>query len=122
MLKAFASLSNCSGRTSVATICDGVTLLAVSNPRISASPMFPAPRNAIVLFFRLMSFSFSKDGGADAHHGRALLDGHLKIVSHAHRKFSQVERVAQLPQPAEKRPCPLHFLRDGCDSHQSLDL
>src|SRR5712691_10489200 len=122
MPKVFASFSNCSGRTSVAIICDGITVFAFSNPRISASPMFPAPRNAIVLFFRLMSFSFSEDGSTDAYHGRAFFDGDFKIVRHPHRKFPQAEGIAKLPQPAEVRPRFLHFVSDRRNSHQSLDL
>ena len=37
----------------------------------------------------------AEDGGADSDHGRALGDGHLKIVAHAHGELGQ--RQAHIP-------------------------
>src|ERR1017187_1678422 len=105
---------------SVAIIRDGETILVANSPRISASPMFPAPMNTIVLFCRLMSFSFSKNARANAYEGRTLLNGHFKVVGHPHRQLPHPEYIAKLSQPAEIGPRLLGFLSEWRDRHQSL--
>src|ERR1035437_6253906 len=118
--KCFVKNSHRSGRASAAVICDGATVFVESSPRIKASPMLPAPMNAIVLFCRLMSFPFSKNSGADAHHRSTFFDRNFEIVRHAHRQFPQSGPITQFTQSAEVRPRFLNLFLERRDRHQSL--
>src|ERR1700758_2339029 len=76
------------------------------------------------------SWSFSEDGGADAHAGRTFFDGHFEIVRHAHRenvhaygwKLARGGRVAQFAQTAEVGARAFGIVGKRWHRHQAVKL
>src|SRR3954465_8212383 len=65
--------------------------------------------------------AWTEEPGADAHHRRALLDGHLEVVAHAHRALPEAELVGQRGEAAE----PVAGTLGGsveADRHEPLDV
>ncbi len=69
----------------------------------------------------------TEDRGADTDHGRALGDGDLEVVAHAHRKLRKrvahfvLEPIPQLTELSEPGPRGLRVLRPGRNRHQTAN-
>src|SRR2546422_5599484 len=106
-----ASWRTRSARTSATRILSGGTRFDSTRPRMSASPMLPAPTKPTFLPLTLIASPLrhvrdarrarAEDRGAHAHHGGALLDGDLEVAAHPHRQLRQPVALRQLAQRAE---------------------
>src|ERR1043166_1478327 len=103
-------------------MCCGLTPRPLRSPLIRASAMFPPPIKAKRTCSSMLSSFLSamgcgwrtrpKDGGANAHQGGALFNGHLEIRRHAHGQFLPLkplnlllnQALLQLVDLAIKRP------------------
>src|SRR5947209_11125614 len=118
-----------SARTSAARILSAGTRFDSTRPRMSASPMLPAPTKPTFLPLTLIASPLrhvrdarrarAEDRGAHAHHGGALLDGDLEVAAHPHRQLRQPVALRQLAQRAEPAARVLGALDGGRDRHQS---
>src|SRR5512141_1565265 len=114
------------GAASYTTTCSGECSFAESNPRIIASPMFPAPRNPSSMM-STPSLPASEDRGPDPDHRRPFADRLFEIVGHPHRQLPERragdfprQGVPQFPQPREVRPAPLGVGGVRRDRHEPL--
>src|SRR5690242_7957700 len=116
-----------SPRTSATRIRSAGTTLDSTRPRISASPMLPAPTKPTFLPLTLISalrqpgdarHAGAEDRRPHAHHGRALLDGDLEVTAHAHREIRESMPLRELAQRAEEAARVLGPLHGGRNRHE----
>src|SRR5512140_237956 len=114
------------GAASYTMTCSGERSFAESNPRIIASPMFPAPRNPSAMM-SAPPLPATEDRGPDADHRRPFADRLFEIVGHPHRQLPERrarefprQRVPQFPQPREVRAAPLGVGEEWRDRHEPL--
>src|SRR5512140_815052 len=114
------------GAASYTTTCSGERSFAESNPRIIASPMFPAPRNPSAMI-SAPPLPASEDRGPDADHRRPFADRLFELVGHPHRQLPERragefprQRVPQFPQPREVGPATLGVGGERRDRHEPL--